>query len=73
MSIGNETVMFRHEEKFHNPAGIGFIIEDNLKDAQIKEALDKINKLKFERIGQELKVNLVALRQNGKADRSYHQ
>jgi acetyl-CoA decarbonylase/synthase, CODH/ACS complex subunit gamma len=67
--IGNETVMFRHEEKFRNPAGVGFIIDDNLGDAQIKEHLGRINEFKFERVGQALEVNLVALKQNGNAQR----
>ncbi|MDD5655512.1 MAG: acetyl-CoA decarbonylase/synthase complex subunit gamma, partial [Candidatus Omnitrophica bacterium] len=58
------TVMFRHEEKFRNPAGIGFLIEDSLSDGAIKSKLEQINKLKFERVGQELNVNLIALRQN---------
>lgn len=62
--IGNETVMFRHEEKFRNPAALGFIIEDNLSDAEIKELLTKINALKFERVGQLLEVNLVSVKQN---------
>lgn len=62
--IGNETVLFRHEEKFRNPTGIGFIIEDNLGDSEIKGRLEKINALKFERVGQLLEVNLVALKQN---------
>lgn len=62
--IGNETVIFRHEEKFRNPAGVGFIIDDNLTDAQIKIRLERINQLKFERVGQLLEVNLVALKQN---------
>ncbi len=64
LEVGNETVMFRHEEKFHHPCGLGFIIEDSLSDAEIKQRLDKINKLKFERVGQELNVNLVAVRQS---------
>lgn len=67
--IGNETVMFRHEEKFRNPAGIGFIIEDNLSDSQIKEKIKEINQLKFERVGQIMEVNLLALRQNTDAQR----
>lgn len=67
--IGNETVMFRHEEKFRNPAGLGFIIEDNLSNIQIIERLEKINQLKFERVGQLLNVNLVALKQNKDAKR----
>jgi acetyl-CoA decarbonylase/synthase complex subunit gamma len=68
-NIGNETVMFRHEEKFRNPTGVGFIIDDNLCDAEIKERLKKINQLKFERVGQELGVNLVAIKQNKDAQR----
>ena len=64
LEIGNETVMFRHEEKFHRPTGIGFILEDNLSDGEIKAKIEKINQLKFERVGQSLEVNLVAIRQN---------
>jgi len=64
LEIGNEAVMFRHEEKFHHPCGLGFILEDSLSDTQIKQALDKINALKFERVGQKLDVNLIAVRQN---------
>lgn len=66
---GNETVMFRHEEKFHHPAAIGFIIEDSLSDGQIKERLDKINKLQFERVGQLLKTDIIAVKQTGDAGR----
>jgi acetyl-CoA decarbonylase/synthase, CODH/ACS complex subunit gamma len=69
LEVGNETVMFRHEEKFYHPAGIGFIIDDNLQDSEIQKNLEKINKLKFERIGQKLDVNLVAIRQNSDAKR----
>ncbi|OGX41134.1 MAG: acetyl-CoA decarbonylase/synthase complex subunit gamma [Omnitrophica WOR_2 bacterium RIFCSPLOWO2_01_FULL_41_12] len=69
LEVGNETVMFRHEEKFHHPCGLGFIIEDNLGDSQIKQKLEKINQLKFERVGQILNVNLIAIHQNKDAKR----
>ncbi len=69
LEIGNESVMFRHEEKFYRPTGIGFILEDSLSDAEMKLRLEKINKLKFERVGQSLEVNLVAIRQNRDAKR----
>jgi len=72
LEIGNETVMFRHEEKFHHPCGLGFIIEDSLSDSRIKEALDKINKLKFERVGQKLDVNLIAVKQTQGRERFVH-
>jgi acetyl-CoA decarbonylase/synthase complex subunit gamma len=61
--VGNEAVLFRHEEKFHNPCGLGFIIEDSLSEEDIKQRLQKIDNLKFERVGQNLKVNLVAIKQ----------
>lgn len=64
LNIGNETVLFRHEEKFHNPCAIGFIIEDTSSENEIQSRLSYINKLKFERVGQELNVNLIAIRQN---------
>lgn len=63
LEVGNETVLFRHEEKFQHPTGIGFIIEDSLADSEIKQKLEKINQLKFERVGQQLNVNLIAVRQ----------
>jgi len=64
LEVGNENVLFRHEEKFYHPAGLGFIIDDSLSPEVIKQRLEKINKLKFERVGQELNVNLVAIRHN---------
>lgn len=69
LEIGNETVMFRHEEKFHHPCGLGFIIEDNLKDDEILKTVNKINALSFERVGCVLRPNLIAIRQNKDANR----
>ena len=68
-NLGNETVMFRHEEKFRNPTALGFIIEDSLTDAKIKDRLLKINQLQFERVGELLKVNLIAIKQDSDAKR----
>ncbi len=64
LEIGNESVLFRHEEKFYRMPGIGFILEDSLTDSEIKSRVEKINKCKFERVGQVLSVNLIAIRQN---------
>ena len=61
IEIGNETVLFRHEEKFYHPTGIGFVIEDTSSDEDIKKALVGINKLAFERVGQRISVNLVGI------------
>lgn len=61
LEIGNETVLFRHEEKFHHPAGIGFLLEDTSSEEEIRKALEEIKKLNFERVGQKIEVNLIAL------------
>ena len=35
LEIGNETVLFRHEETFYHPPGIGIVIPDNLDEAAL--------------------------------------
>lgn len=62
LEVGNETVLFRHEETFYHPAGVGFLLEDTLGDKEFKAAADKINKLTFHRVGQIITVNLIALK-----------
>jgi acetyl-CoA decarbonylase/synthase complex subunit gamma len=69
LEIGNESVMFRHEEKFYRPTLIGFILDDSFSDSEIKSRIEKINQLKFERVGQSLEVNLVAIRQKKESAR----
>jgi acetyl-CoA decarbonylase/synthase, CODH/ACS complex subunit gamma len=67
--VGGETVLFRHEEKFRNPCALGFILEDSLTDNEIKNRVEKINGLKFERVGQPLKPNIIVVEQKGGAQR----
>ncbi|MFC1645798.1 acetyl-CoA decarbonylase/synthase complex subunit gamma [Candidatus Omnitrophota bacterium] len=63
VEVGKEAVMFRHEEKFHYPTAIGFIISDDISDTDLEKKVKDINGLSFERVGQEIKVNLVAVKQ----------
>ena len=65
VEVGNETVIFRHEEKFHHPTAIGFIIDDDISDAELEKKVKNINSLNFERVGQLIKVNLIAVKQTG--------
>jgi len=62
LEIGNETVMYRHEQKFCHPAGIGFVLEDTISENVLGQKLSKINGLSFERVGQTIGVNLVCLK-----------
>lgn len=69
LQLGDETVLFRHEEKFHHPCALGFIIDDTLPDNEIRDRVSKANALKFERVGQKIEANLIVIEQNGKRER----
>ena len=62
LEMGNEVVMYRHEQKFYHPTGIGFLIEDTADLARIGERLSKINSLKFERVGQTIMPDIVCVK-----------
>ena len=62
LEMGNETVMYRHEQKFYHPAGIGILVEDTLKDAELDDRLSKINALKFERVGRQISIDLICIK-----------
>ena len=59
--IGEEEVMFRHEKTFFHEPGIAILISDKESDSHIEEKIKAIKELHFERIGQKLKINLLAL------------
>ncbi|MCX5677635.1 MAG: acetyl-CoA decarbonylase/synthase complex subunit gamma [Candidatus Omnitrophica bacterium] len=60
--VGNETVMYRHEQKFYHPAAIGLLVEDSMDEEEIGKTVAKINALKFERVGQQIGVNLICVK-----------
>ncbi len=60
--IGNETVMYRHEQKFYHPPAIGFLIEDSADEQEIGWTIEKINGLVFERVGQQIGAGLICVR-----------
>jgi len=66
LELGNETVLFRHEETFYHQAGVGFLVEDTLPEKDFKDRISQIEKLEFHRVGQAIKVNLVALKNSSK-------
>ena len=59
--IGGETVLFRHEEKFYHPTGIAVKVQDSLSDEELDERVEKITRLNFVRVGEEIGVDLVAV------------
>jgi acetyl-CoA decarbonylase/synthase complex subunit gamma len=62
LKIGAETVLFRHEKTFVNPAAIAVLITDEMSDTEVDQRLERLNKLQYERVGIILKADLAALK-----------
>ena len=61
LEIGNETVMFRHDETFYHPPGVGVIVPDDLDDDALAARVAAIDKLQFVRVGTHLQTHSVAV------------
>jgi len=62
VQIGGETVLFRHEEKFHHPTAFAIRIKDT---DDVAAEIKSIHNLKFVRSGKPVCVELIALEQTG--------
>jgi len=70
LQIGNETVMFRHEETFYHPPGIAGRVPDDLDAEALAARVAAIGALKFVRVGMDIRVDVVAVDNvSGNADR----
>ncbi|MCK4298194.1 MAG: acetyl-CoA decarbonylase/synthase complex subunit gamma, partial [Planctomycetes bacterium] len=58
LSIGEENVMFRHDEKFYHPPGVAVTVSDSLEAPALQERLAAINDLRFHRVGTDMQVDL---------------
>ena len=63
--VGQETVMFRHEEKFHHPPALAAKIAAGLSDDEARAKLDEINNALFTRVGQEIAMGMAAVEVEG--------
>jgi acetyl-CoA decarbonylase/synthase complex subunit gamma len=61
LEIGNETVMFRHEESLYHAPGIGVMVSDTLSADALKQRIESIRKLKFVRVGMAMRANIVGV------------
>ena len=62
IEIGNETELFRHDKKFFHETAIGALVDDNWDAAKIEEVIDRANNSKYDRVGQIMKLNLIAIK-----------
>jgi len=61
VQVGQETVMFRHEEKFHNPTVVAATVSDKLTGEELKKRIQSVNALQFERVGTRIGVKAIAI------------
>lgn len=61
LQIGNETVLFRHEETFHHPCGLAVVMPSDVDEASLRQKAERIAGLQFDRVGMMVGVNLIAL------------
>jgi len=64
VQVGQETVMFRHEEKFYNPTVLAVSVSDKLTGKELDDRIKAVNSLQFERVGTRIGVNAIALINN---------
>jgi len=68
LKAGGETVMFRHEKTFYSPTGLGALINSDIDSDTLDKKLKEWNALQYERVGVNLRPELVALKDaNGDA------
>jgi len=61
VQIGQETVLFRHDEKFYSPTVIAVTLSDKLSGDALQKRIDSINALQFERVGIKIGVKAIAV------------
>ncbi len=60
-TVGGETVLYRHEKTFYNPCAIGVKVASDISDADLKAKLTTWNAFQYERVGFNLRPELIAL------------
>jgi acetyl-CoA decarbonylase/synthase complex subunit gamma len=69
VQTGQETVLFRHDEKFHNPTVVAATVSDKLAGSALQERIKAVNALQFERVGTHIGIKAVAVvNESGSAD-----
>lgn len=70
ITIGGDEVLYRYELTYYNPTSLVIDIADNLDDDKFNERVKTIEETEFERIGEMLTLDAIALRNaSGNSDK----
>ncbi|MDJ0803890.1 MAG: acetyl-CoA decarbonylase/synthase complex subunit gamma [Desulfobacterales bacterium] len=64
-TVGGETVLYRHEKTFYNPTALAAVLSSDMSEGDMAQKLKEWNALQYERVGLNLRPELVALKDNG--------
>lgn len=64
-TAGGETVMYRHEKTFYNPTLLAATVPSSISDADLTDRLKVWNAFQYERVGLNLRPELIALKDDG--------
>lgn len=67
--LGGETVLYRHEKTFVNRNRFAAIISDDMSDQTVEDKINNIKKVDYIRIGEEMHVEVVAIKYAGNKER----
>jgi len=68
-TVGGETVLYRHEKTFYNQTALGATIASDISADDLQARLKKWNAFQYERVGLNLRPELIALKDvDGNAD-----
>jgi acetyl-CoA decarbonylase/synthase complex subunit gamma len=73
VQLGQETVMFRHEEKFYNPTALAVTVSDKLTGEDLTKRIEAVNALQFERIGIKIGAGAIAVVNDSGSSESFAQ
>lgn len=62
ITIGGDEVLYRYELTYYNPTSLVIDISDDLTDEEFDQKVQKVEDFEFERTGEKLKLNALALR-----------
>ncbi len=68
-TVGEETVLFRHEKTFVNPCAIGVEVASGASDAEIDSCVKDATAASFERVQMQLRCGFIAVRSTADAGR----
>ncbi len=62
---GGETVLYRHEKTFFNPTILSATVSSDISDADLEAKLVRFNSIQYERVGLNLRPELIAVKDTG--------